>query len=375
LSAIDGEQYRRAETLVMFWRHGQPLICNYLAGREWILVPGVLDVLVTLTSWTSAAALSRRHPTLGRPAVVATLLDLLADRRLLVRRSARSPQGLPDGWLAWHPQAAFFHFGTKNGAYRRDPQNYNAELAAKAKVLPMPSPTKSTAGLVTRLPAPRRLGSLDEALDQRRTWRRFGATPVSLRDVATLLRRTFGVQARGVIPGQGSMVIKTSPSGGSRHPIEAYVVAFEIRGLPKGSIHHYDALRHELHRLPGRVPRRELASMIAHQDYFHDAAAVVIMAPVFARTMWRYRNSHAYRAVLIEAGHLCQTFCLVATSLRLAVFSTIALSERRWERALGLDGINEAPIYLAGVGTRPHDRLPPGRIAARLIDDQRQPPL
>ena len=74
------------------------------------------------------------------------------------------------------------------------------------------------------------------------------------------------------------------------------------------------------------------------------------MCPVFARTMWRYGHGRAYRTVLIHAGHLGQTFCLVATALGLAPFTTMAFSESKLEALLGLDGVLECPIYVAGVG-------------------------
>jgi nitroreductase len=128
----------------------------------------------------------------------------------------------------------------------------------------------------------------------------------------------------------------------------------------------YDPAGHDLVRLPGRVRRGGTPALLAHQPYFRGCAALVVMAPVFARTMWRYPSSRAYRAVLIEAGHLCQTFCLVATALKLAPFSTFAFSERDWERILGLDGIGETPVYIAGVGARPADGLRPGALEPRL---------
>jgi len=62
-----------------------------------------------------------------------------------------------------------------------------------------------------------------------------------------------------------------------------------------------------------------------------------------------------YRAVLLEAGHLCQTLCLTATWLGLAPFCTIALADTKWEKLLGIDGINESLIYAAGAGLRPED--------------------
>ena len=66
--------------------------------------------------------------------------------------------------------------------------------------------------------------------------------------------------------------------------------------------------------------------------------------------MWKYGHSRAYRMVLIDAGHLGQTFCLVATALGLAPFTTMAFSESGLEALLGLDGVRECPIYVAGVG-------------------------
>jgi nitroreductase len=74
------------------------------------------------------------------------------------------------------------------------------------------------------------------------------------------------------------------------------------------------------------------------------------MTAVFARTMWKYGRARAYRVVLLDAGHLCQTFCLTATRLGLAPFSTAALRDSLIEKDLGLDGITESVLYVAGVG-------------------------
>jgi hypothetical protein len=54
--------------------------------------------------------------------------------------------------------------------------------------------------------------------------------------------------------------------------------------------------------------------------------------------------------VLVEAGHLCQTFCLAATWLGLAPFCTMALADSAIEKDLAIDGINESILYAAGVG-------------------------
>jgi SagB-type dehydrogenase family enzyme len=95
---------------------------------------------------------------------------------------------------------------------------------------------------------------------------------------------------------------------------------------------------------------RIASTYCADQRYVAGAAALFIMTAVFARTMWKYPKARAYRVVLLEAGHLCQTFCLTATRLGLAPFSTAALKDSLIEKDLGLDGISESVVYVAGVG-------------------------
>ena len=92
------------------------------------------------------------------------------------------------------------------------------------------------------------------------------------------------------------------------------------------------------------------------QWWFGGAGAVVLMTAVFARTQWKYEAPRAYRAVLMEAGHVCQTFCLVATRLGLAPFCTIALADSKIEKDLGIDGAAESVLYAAGVGQRPQKK-------------------
>jgi SagB-type dehydrogenase family enzyme len=95
----------------------------------------------------------------------------------------------------------------------------------------------------------------------------------------------------------------------------------------------------------------------------------VFLTAVFARQMWRYPYSRAYRAALAEAGHVCQTFCLTATWLRLAPFCLMGLADRLIEHDLGLDGITESVLYAAGVGHPPRNStwapLVKGTLTAR----------
>jgi hypothetical protein len=90
--------------------------------------------------------------------------------------------------------------------------------------------------------------------------------------------------------------------------------------------------------------------------------------------------------VLAEAGHACQTFCLVATWLDLAPFCTMAVADSLVEKTLGIDGVTETVLYAAGVGSKPLDGkwvqwpehaaespyLPPKRNSTRRVRERRE---
>ena len=179
----------------------------------------------------------------------------------------------------------------------------------------------------------------------------FGSGPIALTDLATLLQLTWGVHGWIQVPGVGPHALKTSPSGGARHSIEVYVLARKVASLARG-LYHYQPDTHRLARI-GRRGARQVSEYLPGQHWYNDASAVLLMTAVFDRVQWRYPYARAYRAVLAESGHLCQTFCLVATWLGLAPFCTMALADSRIERDLKIDGVSESVIYAAGVGPRP----------------------
>ncbi len=188
-------------------------------------------------------------------------------------------------------------------------------------------------------------------LRQRRTWRNFSKDEVSNESFASLMELSFAVQRWEKIPKVGKLAQKTSPSGGSLHPLEAYVVVLKVEGVAPG-IYHYDAIGRRLQELRKGATAAEVQKFLAGQWWFRDAAFVVFLTAVFARTQWKYDYARAYRAILLEAGHLCQTFCLTATWLDLAPFCTVALADTAIEKALKLDGISESVIYAMGAGAK-----------------------
>jgi SagB-type dehydrogenase family enzyme len=343
-------RYRRASHLVLYWRRGVLVVRNYATGRAARIDPLVCALLDCCEGWKSLGDIRR---TVGSGPLLSRLIERLVDRSVL-ERSDRRRDPRADAMRAldpWNPEAGFFHTATKDVRFWSvaEATRRAAEIARDS---PMPPPVKRYRGAsVVHLPRPDRVGEFAGVLLARRTWRRFSAQPIGLGELSTVLGLSAGVQ-HWVDVGPRELPLKTSPSGGARHPIELYVVVRDVAGLPPG-VYHYAADRHALERIGERRTPARLRSYVPGSAYFAKASALVFFTAVLKRQLWRYPYSRAYRASLIEAGHVCQTFCLVGTALKLATFSVMALADSRIESDLRLDGITETVLYAAGLARPP----------------------
>jgi SagB-type dehydrogenase family enzyme len=338
--------------VVSYWKGKRCIFHNYVTAVRVTGPPVIADVLHHLDRWRRADDIVSAVPN------GLELLERLSTQTLLDcwEGGGSPPTPVERAWDAWEPVAGLMHFATKD-TYdtHQDLERAQQRLDARAGRLGEPETCKrSSNGPAVQLRRPRGLGAMEVALSERRTWREFGARPVSLRAVTRLLWWVWGVR-RWLVEGPVRTPLRSSPSSGGKQVLEVYVVAKRVSGLEPG-FYHYEMDRHRLVRLPGRVSARTLERLIPRQWWFHDAAALFVMSAVFKRLQLRYPFPRAYRSVLLEAGHFCQTFCLYATALRLAPFCTHALADTAVEGALGLDGIDESVVYAAGVGHRPPGR-------------------
>jgi SagB-type dehydrogenase family enzyme len=340
------------ETLVCYWGRGGFTVRDYAVNRRW--TPGILTfrVLFGLDSWTDFKTLAGALPDLSAAVVRRELRRLRAMKLVETSDDQPRPASLEAGrWMTWSPDAALLHFGTKNVTGQSLRASHQA-FVDRLEIEPYPETLKTIPGAPRRLlPDYPRRGSLPRLLLARRTWRRFAPEGVKLQDVATLLGLTWGVQGWLDVSRTVRPALKTSPSGGACHSIEVYLVAANVKKLARG-IYHYCPDSHELEVVRGRL-RQDAIRHYLQQPWFADCPALFVMTSVFSRTRWKYSSPRAYRVLLMEAGHLCQTFCLVATWLGLAPFSTAAFADSLIERQLGIDGVEEGVLYAAGVGARP----------------------
>jgi len=314
--------------------------------------------VVSPSEWSDADALAQMH---GRAQV-----DALLAKGLLVADDD-SAAAIADRALRvqhWRPLSAVAHRHSRWRCVDTEVENERLAEISGGAVLdhlgPPPPP------VLECVPAERRIGlsrgapsALDAMLDQRVTCRNFDtARSLALAEVGAVLYRAFG--ARIQVDVTGVQVLKKGvPSAGGLHPTEAYLLVQRVEGLAPG-LYHYQPVAHALE------PLRELSSadandlarrFVAAQPYFTHAPVHLIMASRFERNFWKYRNhAKAYRATILDAGHLSQTLYLAATELGLAAFITAAINEGDIEDAFGLDPMDQGVLSVSGFGHRGPER-------------------
>jgi putative peptide maturation dehydrogenase len=292
-------------------------------------------------------------------------VDGLARRGLLVSDEPAEPfvsLRARDELLAaggWEPHAAAFHLATRWSGVRGryPPRDPRAVPAPPRPGRPLPAfHERPDAEAPVALPRPRAAGELQRVLRARRTARSFDpARPLAVDELASILRTVWGAHGRLPLAEGDEALRKTSPSGGGLHPVEVYPVLLRVEGLAPGH-HHYRVRDHALERL-GPVAPGEVERWLAGQDWFAAAPALFVMTARFGRSFWKYRShAKAYRTVLLDAGHLSQTFYLVCTALGLGPFVTAAVNDVQLEERLGLDPAREGVLAVCGCGAPAAER-------------------
>ncbi|MFN8622999.1 MAG: hypothetical protein U0869_19850 [Chloroflexota bacterium] len=157
---------------------------------------------------------------------------------------------------------------------------------------------------------------------------------VDLAELARLLHLSAGVvRYRDSKVNGRRWWFRAAGSAGGRFPLEVYVAARDVDGLPDG-VHWYDPMEHALVQV-GPAPEG-------------DATALVVTG-VSWRTSWRYAE-RGFRHVLWDAG------TMLAQTLALA--DSAGLRPRLWTRfpdaqvaaLVGADGVDEFMVAVVGLG-------------------------
>ena len=189
---------------------------------------------------------------------------------------------------------------------------------------------------------------LRQAIERRRSCRRYAETALSLEELSFLLWCTQGV--RQLQPDVATF--RTVPSAGARHAFETYLLVNRVEGVVPG-LYRFLAIEHQLAEVrTGADLGDKLARACFGQQFVAASAATFVWTALAYRMTWRY-GQRGYRYLLLDAGHACQNLYLSAEAIACGVCAVAAFDDAAVDRLLGIDGRKHFAVYLAAVGKKP----------------------
>lgn len=213
-------------------------------------------------------------------------------------------------------------------------------LEGQSHALPQPHPVRMELG---------------EAILRRRSVRLYTGDPISMSDLAALAAYTAGITGEAEVPlttgEHETYFFRAVPSGGGLYPIEIYIAAVRVDGLPKG-VYRYSSRTNALVEYGPAASVDELTASISTPDdqlNTKGAAAIFLLAAVPWRSMRKY-GPRGLRFVFHEAGAISEHIHLVSTSLGLGSTDCSSFYDDLANRALGFDGQFRLISHMAVVG-------------------------
>jgi len=169
----------------------------------------------------------------------------------------------------------------------------------------------------------------ETVLMKRKSIRTYSDVPISLSQISKLLWAAQGAT---------SSKKRTIPSAGGLYPITIYVVWEKM--------YKYIQKSHELIMTSVHDRRGDLCRAGIGQRSIQDAPLSIVITASFLKMMKKYKD-RGRRYVLLEAGHICQNICLMASYLNLGTVPIGAFSDSKVKQVLNC---LENPIYIMPVG-------------------------
>ena len=223
--------------------------------------------------------------------------------------------------------------------------NFRIEVGGNSPAPPEPA----VPSLTYTLPAPKTDGdmSVEQAMQNRRSVRRFEDKALSKEQLSQLLWAAYGITQPITDNPARRGGLRTTPSAGALYPLEIYVVVGKADGIETG-VYKYDSQTNTIAQTIDRDIREELMAISANQAMIGAAPVTILYCAVFDRMRERY-GDRSERYAYIEVGHSAQNVYLQAESLGLGTCASGAFTDSEVSKLLNLPR-DESPLYMMPTG-------------------------
>lgn len=191
-----------------------------------------------------------------------------------------------------------------------------------------------------------KLRGVGRIMHRRRSMSDFSGKPISQNMLSYILYSACGLISKDLDIDNSR---RPYPSAGARYPVEVYPIILRCTGLEKG-LYHYNVAEHTLELLLKKDLLSLLEKTMGKQPLVLTASVIFIITGVLDRTRIKY-GDRGYRFALLEAGHLGQNLCLLATQLGLGSCPVGGYIDSAIDLLLDIQHTKEYTLYTVAVGT------------------------
>jgi SagB-type dehydrogenase family enzyme len=173
--------------------------------------------------------------------------------------------------------------------------------------------------------------------------RNFLGGEIGLGQLSGLLKLAYGATSRVQLPTGDVNHLRATCSAGALYPMELYVVALDVAGLP-GGLYHFRPVEHRLEVVRTGDLRAELAATSSYPDLCTSSSAAIVITGVMKRTLSKYQH-RGYRFALYDCGALTQSLYLAGTAMELETCALGGIYDDDVARFLGVNPVDE-PVHL-----------------------------
>lgn len=202
---------------------------------------------------------------------------------------------------------------------------------------------------LNRIPLSSKIGQdkiIANIINSRRSIRKFSGKPITYDDLSYLLYASCGLRNLSKSLNESK---RPYPSAGARYPLEIYPLILNCKGIKNG-LYHYSVKENSLEVLLEEDLQKWLNKAFGKEEWLKNIAALFLITGVLGRTHIKY-GDRGYRYILIEAGHLAQNLCLLATELGLGSCPIGGFIDNKINELLDIEHQKELSLYVLAVGS------------------------
>lgn len=193
--------------------------------------------------------------------------------------------------------------------------------------------------------------TFDEVIARRASGRAFAQTPLPAAALATLLIFGNGVSQVAAAGTDRATYRRSAASAGNLASIEIFPIVLNVADVAPG-IYHFDSVDHDLARLHDGHFTEWLRERVLHQEEFAGAAVALVLTCAFGRLRAKY-GERCLRFGFLDAGHISENIYLAGAGLGVQLCATAGFVDAELDAALGLDGVDVAPVLVLLAGMPP----------------------